>query len=84
MQFWTCPQTCPDVPDDILNPNKTWSDATLYDQKAVEFLKNLKLILNLKNLQILKQWREHRKHKLVIIQKEKSCSIGQLFLIRIS
>jgi phosphoenolpyruvate carboxykinase (ATP) len=28
------PQTCPDVPDDILNPSKTWSDETLYDQKS--------------------------------------------------
>jgi phosphoenolpyruvate carboxykinase (ATP) len=27
------PQTCPDVPD-ILNQSKTWSDATLYDQKS--------------------------------------------------
>jgi phosphoenolpyruvate carboxykinase (ATP) len=25
----------PDVPDDILNPSKTWSDETLYDQKQL-------------------------------------------------
>ena len=36
------PQTCPDVPDDILNPSKTWSDATLYDQKAVELAQKFK------------------------------------------
>jgi hypothetical protein len=53
----------------------------LYDKKKQMKLKNLKLILpNLKNLQILKQW-QNTKHKLVIIQKEKSCSHGTALLI---
>ena len=38
------PQTCPNVPDDILNPRKTWSDKEAYDKKAQElagsFVKN--------------------------------------------
>jgi phosphoenolpyruvate carboxykinase (ATP) len=28
------PKSCPDVPDDILNPRNTWKDANAYDQKA--------------------------------------------------
>ena len=30
------PQSCPNVPSEILNPRDTWTDATLYDIKAVE------------------------------------------------
>jgi phosphoenolpyruvate carboxykinase (ATP) len=36
------PQSCPDVPADILNPSKTWKDAALYDQKAVELAQKFK------------------------------------------
>jgi hypothetical protein len=40
-------------------------------KKAVELAQNLKLILpNLKNLQILKQWREHRKHIIIIKERK--------------
>jgi len=28
------PATCPDVPDSILDPRQTWSDPTVYDEKA--------------------------------------------------
>ncbi|MBC7438439.1 MAG: phosphoenolpyruvate carboxykinase (ATP) [Flavobacterium sp.] len=30
------PQSCPNVPDEILNPRNTWSDKDLYDKKAIE------------------------------------------------
>jgi phosphoenolpyruvate carboxykinase (ATP) len=30
------PQTCPNVPTEILNPRNTWTDKDLYDKKAVE------------------------------------------------
>jgi phosphoenolpyruvate carboxykinase (ATP) len=30
------PQTCPNVPSEILNPRNTWTDKALYDQKAIE------------------------------------------------
>ncbi len=30
------PQSCPNVPDEILNPRNTWEDKTLYDEKARE------------------------------------------------
>jgi phosphoenolpyruvate carboxykinase (ATP) len=40
------PTSCPGVPDEILNPRNTWSDAQAYDLKAVElanlFLKNFR------------------------------------------
>jgi phosphoenolpyruvate carboxykinase (ATP) len=36
------PQSCPDVPADILNPSKTWKDPALYDQKAVELAQKFK------------------------------------------
>lgn len=38
------PQTCPNVPNEILNPRSTWADAEAYDKKANElaglFIKN--------------------------------------------
>lgn len=30
------PQTCPNVPDDVLNPKDTWEDKAAYDAKALE------------------------------------------------
>ncbi|WP_418262024.1 phosphoenolpyruvate carboxykinase (ATP) [Flavobacterium faecale] len=30
------PQSCPNVPSEILNPRNTWTDKELYDRKAVE------------------------------------------------
>ena len=30
------PQSCPEVPADILNPRNTWADKDLYDKKAIE------------------------------------------------
>lgn len=30
------PQTCPNVPEDVLNPRNTWDDKNLYDEKARE------------------------------------------------
>lgn len=32
------PTTCPEVPDEILNPRDTWSDPAAYDRKAQELL----------------------------------------------
>jgi len=34
------PQTCPNVPDDILNPRNTWSDKEAYDKKANDLAKS--------------------------------------------
>lgn len=28
------PVTCPNVPDEVLNPRNTWSDVNAYDEKA--------------------------------------------------
>ena len=36
------PQSCPNVPSDILNPRKTWEDPNLYDIKAVELAQKFK------------------------------------------
>ena len=33
------PKTCPDVPDDILDPKSTWSDKAAYDKAARELAK---------------------------------------------
>ncbi len=30
------PQTCPDVPSNVLTPKSTWKDAAAYDAKAKE------------------------------------------------
>jgi len=36
------PQSCPNVPSEILNPRNTWEDPELYDKKAVELAQKLK------------------------------------------
>ncbi len=36
------PTNVPDVPTEILNPQNTWSDRTLYDQKALELAQRFK------------------------------------------
>lgn len=36
------PQTCPNVPSEILNPRNTWEDPALYDKKAVELAQKFK------------------------------------------
>lgn len=40
------PQSCPDIPKNILNPRETWEDKSAYDQKSKElaalFIKNFK------------------------------------------
>lgn len=33
------PVTCPNVPDDVLNPRNTWSDKNAYDEKANDLAK---------------------------------------------
>jgi len=30
------PMSCPDVPDEILNPRETWDDVEAYDKQAAE------------------------------------------------
>ena len=36
------PQSCPEVPSEILNPRNTWEDKNLYDEKAIELGKKFK------------------------------------------
>ena len=36
------PQSCPNVPSEILNPRNTWEDNDLYDTKAVELAQKFK------------------------------------------
>ena len=36
------PQTCPNVPSEILNPRNTWEDQKLYDKKAIELAQKFK------------------------------------------
>ena len=36
------PQSCPNVPSEILNPRNTWEDPILYDKKAVELAQMFK------------------------------------------
>nr|WP_315182918.1 phosphoenolpyruvate carboxykinase (ATP) [uncultured Flavobacterium sp.] len=36
------PQSCPNVPSEILNPRNTWEDPELYDKKAVELAQKFK------------------------------------------
>ena len=37
------PETCINVPEELLNPKNTWADANLYDEKANELAKAFKL-----------------------------------------
>ncbi|MFN2260702.1 MAG: phosphoenolpyruvate carboxykinase (ATP), partial [Psychroflexus sp.] len=34
------PKTCPEVPNDVLNPKETWRDKSAYDQKANQLAKS--------------------------------------------
>ena len=34
------PTSCPNVPDDILDPKNTWADKNAYDVKAAELAKS--------------------------------------------
>ncbi len=36
------PQSCPNVPNEILNPRNTWEDPELYEKKAVELAEKFK------------------------------------------
>ena len=36
------PASCPNVPDEVLNPKQTWSDADAYDAKAKELAASFK------------------------------------------
>jgi len=36
------PQSCPNVPSEILNPRNTWEDQDLYDIKAIELAQKFK------------------------------------------
>jgi len=36
------PETCPNVPNEILDPRNTWEDPELYDKKAVELAQKFK------------------------------------------
>lgn len=51
------PQTCPGVPDEILNPRNTWADKDAYDQKAnylaSAFLKNFEKFAQYANDEIM-------------------------------
>lgn len=51
------PQSCPDVPSEVLNPRDTWADKTQYDLKANElaaaFVKNFAKYADFANEEIL-------------------------------
>lgn len=51
------PTSCPGVPDDILNPRKTWADKEAYDKKAAElaqlFINNFEKYASKANAEIL-------------------------------
>jgi phosphoenolpyruvate carboxykinase (ATP) len=51
------PQSCPNVPSEILNPRNTWTDKELYDEKAIElglkFKKNFEKFADFASEEIL-------------------------------
>lgn len=51
------PQSCPGVPDEILNPRNTWADKEAYDQKAndlaTSFVKNFEKFSEYANAEIM-------------------------------
>ena len=51
------PQTCPEVPSEVLNPRETWADKAAYDAKAndlaEQFLKNFQKYSDFANDEIL-------------------------------
>lgn len=51
------PQSCPNVPSEILNPRETWTDKAAYDKKAIElaalFVKNFEKYADQANAEIL-------------------------------
>ncbi len=51
------PQSCPNVPSEILNPKNTWEDKNVYDQKALElagkFRDNFEKFSSFANAEIL-------------------------------
>lgn len=51
------PQSCPNVPSEILNPRETWTDKEAYDKKAIElanlFVKNFEKYADQANEEIL-------------------------------
>lgn len=51
------PQSCPEVPTDILNPRNTWADKAAYDQKAndlaLKFVHNFEEFADQANAEIL-------------------------------
>ncbi|MBW7936384.1 MAG: phosphoenolpyruvate carboxykinase (ATP), partial [Flavobacteriales bacterium] len=51
------PQSCPNIPSNILNPKDTWDDKDMYDKKAFElaqlFIKNFEKYADKANAEIL-------------------------------
>lgn len=51
------PMSCPNVPDEILDPRNTWTDKQLYDEKAnnlaLQFVKNFEKYADKANAEIL-------------------------------
>ena len=37
------PKKCDDIPENILNPSKSWEDQKLYDNKLKELYENFKI-----------------------------------------
>jgi len=51
------PVSCPEVPDNILNPRNTWADKEGYDEKAnnlaIAFMKNFEQYITNSDLEIV-------------------------------